>query len=401
MGKEQKDKQEKNLYYMPPEFMDYEEEEINLLDYAEVITSRLKFISIFTGIFILLGVVYALLKTPTYPSAALVVREIPSENKLSGAPLSALQSFGINLGGGSSGLTPETMPEILKSRAVRLAVANADYYFDDVDSTMSYINYIEQASGFSLIGFIKGYTIGLPGKIISLFKNDGIKVNSNSGPGVRVLSEKEVSALERLSRMLSVSVDRESGVMTIKIETWDPVLSTRICQEYIKNLQEKVREIYTEKARQNLEFVKDRFSEVKMELRAAENRLADFLDSNENPQTAKIQTEIDRLRRQVTFKTQLYQELQNQKTQAEINLKKKEPVITIIEKPLPSSEKSGPNRKLIVIIFIFLGGGLAVGYVFISKYFENLNEEEEASEQLNNIKKDWKNFLQSVKNILK
>ena len=389
-----------NQFQQQPGYLEYEEEEINLLDYAEIIFSNLKFISIVTVVFLVLGVVYALLKSPTYSSTALVVREIPSESKMSGAPLSALRSFGINLGGGSTGLTPETMPEILKSREVRLAVANAEYYFKDVDSTMTYLDYIEYDQGFDIIGAVKKYTIGLPGTILSLFKTDSLVIEGG-GPEVRILSEAEVGALESLSGVLNVSVDRESGVMTIKVETDDPVFSTRICQEFIQNLREQVREIYTEKARQNLKFIEERFLEVQKELRVAENNLANFLDSNENPQEAKLQTQIDRLRRKVTFKTQLYQELQNQKTQAEINLQKKEPVITIIEEPLPSSKKAGPNRKLIVIMFFFLGGGFSVGYVFVREYFSNLNEEEEASEQLDNIKSEWKNFLNSIIDLFK
>ncbi|MCF7740601.1 MAG: hypothetical protein K9N00_02285, partial [Candidatus Marinimicrobia bacterium] len=279
-----------NQFQQQPGYLEYEEEEINLLDYAEIIFSNLKFISIVTVVFLVLGVVFALLKSPTYSSTALVVREIPSENKMSGAPLSALRSFGINLGGGSTGLTPETMPEILKSREVRLAVANAEYYFKDVDSTMSYLDYIKYDQGFNILGTVKKYTIGLPGTILSLFKDDTLVVTGD-GQDVRILSEEEVAALESLSGMFSVSVDRESGVMTIKVETDDPVFSTRICQEFIRNLREQVRQIYTEKARQNLQFIEERFLEVQKELRVAENDLADFLDSNENPQEAKLQTQ--------------------------------------------------------------------------------------------------------------
>jgi len=196
---------------------------------------------------------------------------------------------------------------------------------------------------------------------------------------------------------MSVNVDRESGVMTVSITASSAKLAGNLCQNFLENLRNRVRKIYTRKARKNYNFLKERFEEAKQGLTKAENRLVEFLESNKNPQSEELQTKIDRLRRQVTFKTQLYTDLQNQLTQAEIKLKKRESVLSVIQKPVIPRKKSGPNRKLTVILFLFLGGGLSVGYIFIKEYVQNLKEDEEKSEEIEHISSRWKEIINSIK----
>jgi uncharacterized protein involved in exopolysaccharide biosynthesis len=78
--------------------------------------------------------------------------------------------------------------------------------------------------------------------------------------------------------------------------------------------------------------------------------------------------------------------MQAQMTQAEIELQRSEPVITVVEKPLPPLEKSSPNRKLIVILSLFLGGGLGVGLAFINSFIGNMEQDEEEKGKLQEIK---------------
>ncbi len=378
------------------------EEEVSLLDYLVIITANMKLILITTGVFLFFGLFIALTSTPEYTSSAQVVREIPGERTSS--PLSALRGMGIQVGGASTGLTPETIPDILKSREVCLAVANDKYYFEDADSSMSYIEYLGREPGiFSVIfGFIKKYTIGLPRTIIGFLTPDkkleetvGVKEGQ-----AKILTEEEEAAIKSLRNMVKVDVDRESGIMDLAVTTRDPILSASYCRNFIENLTRRVQEIYTQKTKENLLFIEDRFAETREELIQAEDELAKFIDSHENPTEARLTVEIDRLRRVVRFKSQLYQELQTQLTQAEIELQKTEPVLTVIDPPIPPREKSGPNRKLTVILAIFLGGGLALGIVFIREYVNNLKEDEENESKLAAISQKFQPLKTKTLNII-
>jgi uncharacterized protein involved in exopolysaccharide biosynthesis len=77
------------------------------------------------------------------------------------------------------------------------------------------------------------------------------------------------------------------------------------------------------------------------------------------------------LQRQVSFKSELYQQLQAQVTQARIELQRSEPVITIVEEPVPPMNRSAPKRKLILLLSLILGGLFGLGGAFVKSFFEN------------------------------
>src|SRR5690606_29211635 len=124
------------------------------------------------------------------------------------------------------------------------------------------------------------------------------------------------------------------------------------------------------------------FAGAEKELRDAENALARFDDRNNNPNSARLRTERDQLQRQVTFASQLYSDLQAQRTQAQIELQRSQPVVTVLEYPAVPVEPSGPNRKLIVLLSLVLGAAIGVGLAFVKAAIEKQSADEESSEKL-------------------
>jgi uncharacterized protein involved in exopolysaccharide biosynthesis len=132
--------------------------------------------------------------------------------------------------------------------------------------------------------------------------------------------------------------------------------------------------------------MEERFDEVGQELRDAEEELATFVDRNSGIQSARLETERERLQRQVSFKSELYQQLQAQVTQARIELQRSEPVITIVEEPVPPMEPSAPQRALIVVLSLFLGVFLGVAMAFLAAFFFGQRGDQEEQEKLLEIR---------------
>lgn len=384
----------------------------DLLDYFLIFLSNIKLILIIIGAFLLIGVllrfIAPLVTTPQYTASAIVINELPEKAQISG-PL-------VNVGGGRidmeteglpqvssmnlseqrqtriiSSLPSETIPEIIRSRGLKLAVAQKKYYFEDIDSTLSYIEYLKYRSRqTSLMGTIKKYTINLPGTILSLFKKERVILTDKVSGEVRTLTASETAAIRLLSSALEVTTNQESSVMTISITSSGPVLSARICNEFIEELQKSFQKIYTRKARDNLNFISNKFENVKKELSRAEDKLASFMDSNKNAMEAKLKVEIERLRRIVAFKTSLYQNLQSQKTQAEINLQSKEPVITVIEEPVPPR---APQSRFSLKNFILYGIILSILFIFIRDYIVRMRADKERAAKLDKIAEHFKKII--------
>ena len=165
----------------------YAEDEISLLDLLVVLAQNRRFIIGCITAFTLFGLVYAVTSPEEFTSSAQMVREVEGGSGSVPGGISALRGLGINLGGGSTGLTAETYPRILTSREVTLAVVRDTFYFADEDQEMRFVDYYAQQEGGALSA-LKKYTIGLPGQILSAFEERAQSAPSrNAGwgpPGV-------------------------------------------------------------------------------------------------------------------------------------------------------------------------------------------------------------------------
>jgi len=132
--------------------------------------------------------------------------------------------------------------------------------------------------------------------------------------------------------------------------------------------------------------VERRFQEVEQELEVAEDRLAQFLERNQNPTTATLQFRRDRLQRQVSFKEQLYSELQSQLTQTRLDLQRRQPVVTVVEEPVPPMNRSSPNRTFVVILSLILGGVVGIGASFLRTLIAAGNGDPEHQEKIRELR---------------
>ena len=368
----------------------YAEDEISLLDILLVFARKRRLIAGSIAIFALLGLAIAITSAAEYTSDAKVVREVEQGETAGGLGrgLSALQGLGINVGGSASGLNPESYPDILRSREVRLAVVRDTFFVSDLGREMTFIEYANQDPGLG--STIRSYTIGLPGTILSAIRSsDGPEAGDVVGRTTSTrqrLTEEEARAIRSVEDVISTSIDRDTGLMSISVTTGDPELSAGLAESFSMHLTERVRSIRTTKARQNLSFMEERMEDARADLREAEERLASFMDRNRNINTEALRTERDRLRRQVNFAEQLYGDVQAQMTQAQIELQRSEPVLTVLEQPIVPSRPSGPRRTLIVLLSLILGGFVGVGLAFVRTAVENSEDDAEESGKLQEIR---------------
>ena len=361
---------------------DPEEDEISILDLLVVLARKKRTIIRTMLVFGAFGLLIAVFSRSEYTSSATVIREVEDAGGVSGSALDALRGFGFGLGGATTGLTADAYPDIVRSREVRLAVARDTFQFSGRASAMTFVEYTDRHPGFWRT--VARYTIGLPGTI-----RDALAANDDAillGPGEsHRLSAEEEDAIGRISDLVRTPEDLDSGLMTISVTTHDPQLSVQMAMSFVDQLVTRVREIYTEKSRQNLEFIQDRFDEAERELALADSALAQFEDRNQGARSARLEIERQRLQRQVTFKSQLYTDLQTQLTQTQIELQRAEPVITVLERPVPPIEASGPRRLLTIVLFLILGGMVGIALAFAQTAIKNSREDAESRGKLDEI----------------
>lgn len=330
-------------------------------------------------IFASIGLSYALLTSPEYRSTAKVVRETESDLPQIGGGLAALgSSFGVDMSSLSGGgLSPEAYRDILFSKEVRLGVVRDTFEFPDEEEPMTYVAYQTRNKGMLSRVLL----------VINQWFEEADTELAGSGDIIGPTPEEEL-AIEGITDRLSSSVDPESNLMTITTSASDPVLASSIANSFLQHLTSRVREIQTEKVRKNLAFVEEQFAEAEEDLQEAEERLARFLENNQNPTSAVLRFQEDRYRRQVRFKEQLYSELQTQLASAQLNLQRQQPVITVVEHPLPPFKRSAPRRTLILVLSIFGGLILGTAATVIHAAWLRTYEEEEQRRKLEEVRRE-------------
>ena len=370
------------------------EDEVSLLDILLVLARNKALIIQTMLVFALLGFTYAVVAPEKYTSSATVVRESQQGGRSlpGGISAEALSGLGINLGSASSGLTPSAFPDVLQSREVRLSVVRDTFQFPNVDRPMTFVEYANRTP--STFNLVLKYTLQLPWTLKSAL---GSAISGSSvPPGTTETSasvatrEEEDTAIKMVDGMLSTTIDQGTGLMSISATAGGADLSSELTKSFVEHLKMRVREIQTKKVRARVEFVEKRLREAEKELESAESRLAKFLERNQNPSAAPLRFQRNQLRRQVNFKEQLYGDLQSQLTQARLDLQRQQPVVTVVEQAVPPMQRSSPNRTIILLLSLFLGGVIGVTAAFLKSYVENTSEGSNQGKKLKRIQEALK-----------
>lgn len=326
-----------------------------------------------------LGLLIALFSPKEYSTEATLMPE--SQSAQSGAS-GLLQQYGGMLGiggaslqGGQEGsIPPQLYPNIVQSLPYQVELMNTEVYFSRYDTTATVHEYFSEIhSPFSLVGFVKGYTLGLPGKIIGLFESEEEqniplpqKVDRNE---VLSLTKEQMGTVNNLQQRLSISVDQETGILTLTSEFPDPRAAAEIGRVGINLLKESVKEYRTEKARQNLEFVQEQVEEARKRFEEAQQRLAEFRDSNRNLATAKAQSREQELQSRYDLTFNLYNSLSQREEQAKLDLQEETPVLSVLQ-PVSVPLNDNTSGLMILIVSGMLGGVIALGWVLVSNWWE-------------------------------
>lgn len=333
-----------------------EEDDIDLLELAKVLWNRRGFILKVTGVFVILGLVIAFTAKVEYEASCKLLPESQQGGvnlgKLGG--LAGLAGFDLSgLSTEKNTLSPRLYPEIIKSTPLIDLLINTPVYFENKDTTITSFQYFESIDRPSLIDLLAEYTIRLPGKIKKLLIPNH-NSQARSYDMIRY-SKDDWKILESFADRLMVSIDVETGTISIVTEMPDPVAAASINQMVVDFLTQEIVSHNIEKATINLEFVKERFEESKNEYQSKQNQLASFVDNNRNITTSLYQTEVERLQNEMDIAFEVYKGLASQLEQAKIQVKQDTPIFTILEPVRIPEDKSKPRRGLILVVLFLLG----------------------------------------------
>src|SRR5690554_1621752 len=327
------------------------------------------------GVFVVLGLIIALTSPTRYTAS---VKLIPESNKsMSLGALGGLAAQfgfgGVTAGTEGGGIPPDYYPEIVKSVPYLKLLMQQSFDLPQTGPVTLYDYYHEHMQG-SFIGSVKKYTLGLPGLLIGWIKGEPEKVvvTGDSASAVVRLSEEEREVLGWLQESLTLSIGKEIGMITLSAEMPTAELSAEVTGYAAQLLSEYAISYKTDKVREDLTFVQERYAEAEVRFEATQEALARFRDSSHGSLTALAQTQQQRLQSDYDLAFNVYKALAQQLEEARLKLQEETPVVKIIEPAVVPDEKSAPKRKMIMIVSVFLGGFAGIGLLFGLMLWGNL-----------------------------
>ncbi len=359
-----------------------EEDEIDLIQLTKTLWESRKTVIKITIIFMVLGLLVAILTPPEYQVTTVMVPQVGGKSKLGGlSSLAAMAGVNLNVSGGSE-LSPMVYPEIVKSIPFKKALIQTKLTFEGIDHPVTYYDYYMKYAKTGILGNIMKYTIGLPGTIKkALFAKKKARVKPLADTsGLIWLTIAQEKLAKNLDNTVYVNVDAKTGNVSLTAIMSQPLAAAQLGQRAQELLQKFIINYKIKKTKAQLNFIRGRYLFRKKAFEEAQERLARFLDKNRNVSTAVAKAQQERLQNEYQLAFGVYSSLAQQLEQAKIQVKQETPVFSIIQPITVPNERFKPKRTQILIIWTFIGIIIGIGWVFGKEYFDKVKTEWEEKE---------------------
>lgn len=348
-----------------------EEQEIDLVELIQKLWHNRWLIVKITIVFMALGLLVALFSPKVYTASCDVVPQT-SDNSKSSQMSSLAKLAGINLSQGESAptLSPYVYENILKSTKFKKELMQTEINFEKADRPVSFYEYYtsEEFNKPTVVDYVLKYTIGLPGVIMGAIRGEQPEPDYSSAEGgakIESLTKDEYEVLSLLGESVMLSLDDKKGYVSITVNMPEPLAAAQLAQATLNLLQEYITVFKVEKVQSNLDFVQERYNEVKRDFEDVQARRARYRDANHNTIKNQARIEQERLEAEYQLAMNIYSELAMQLEQAKIKVKETTPILTVINPVTVPYKKSKPQRAMILMAFTFLGAVAGMGCVLV------------------------------------
>ena len=342
------------------------EDQIDIIALVSKVWAGRKFIIKSAVIAAVIGVLVAILTPNTYTASSMFTPNSSGSSPAGASGLKGLASLaGINIGSmteGSKEISPMLYGKILESYTFKKELLEAPLL--NLDKVTSLRDYFEQeATSSSFFGTIKDYTIGLPSKIIGWFKSEPKESSLQSLEGLNTLTEEEFGYFKAIDDMLSLNINDKDGYLEITATSKLPQLAAQLVKNGENILQNQIIAIKTKSSSELLAYLEEQYTIKNKLLIDAQDNLANFKDRNLNISRSSFSNAQTRLEAELQVATSVFQNVVTQLEQVKLQVAKDTPVFSFLKPVVVPTEKSAPKRSLIVIIWLFLGVVVSIGYL--------------------------------------
>ena len=354
----------------------YVEDQIDVIALLKKVWLGRKIIIKTTISFFLIGCIVSLLSPIVYTSETTFVPQVSEDRLTSNKGLGSLASIaGINLNSAKlssdSYLSPLLYSKLVESEEFSLNIIN-EKITNSKGNKLTIKEYLlsdESLFNFNLIGFIKKYTIEL------FLSNETVENNSDIFNDFNFLSDEDFSLVTSFKGKFTIELNEQEGFIKVIATDKSAFISTQLVKIVTRNLQSKIIELRTNKINERLKYSKKQYELKQEEFDILQKKLAEFKDSNKNISTARFMSKLQKIESEYQLQQNILINLASEYNNNKIKLNKDTPIFSVIDEVSIPNKRSEPKRYLLIIIYIFLGLVLSIGFVLGKEPISNLIKE--------------------------
>ena len=331
-------------------------------------------------VFIILGFIVALGSQEEFTAKVKIIPESGDTQSLSNLS-SIVKQFGLqtNAGASSEGIPTIIYPDLAKNLVVMDKLLDYEITLPESGEKVTLFEYFKDHQKKTLVGFFQKNVIGFPLIVkgwISRFINRGSR-ESLAGFGedeqtsrIYNFTKAEWEIIDELQRRISAELDRNYIVITVSVKMPDPYIAADVADQMVETFTTYITDYRTQKARNDLSFVEERYMESMSRFEQAQQDLAKFQDRNRSTMRAIDEIELQRLQSQYNLTFNVYNSLAEQLEQAKIRVQQETPVVGILEPAAVPDNRSEPKRSRLMISYTMFGFLMGVVWIYGKKFYD-------------------------------
>jgi len=297
--------------------------------------------------------IYAL-SLPNYYSCQVMLAPEMGGKNASGGLSGLASSFGINLGGvstGSDAISPMLYPDLMNSVDFKTSLfpvkvtREGDKEKNEPSQTFTYYDYLakeQKAPWWSQA--MKGF--------FSLFSSKEKDEKEKVDPFR--LTKEQTNIAQAINKNVVCDVDKKTNVITINVTDQDPLICAMLADSVKNRLQQFITDYRTSKVRVDLAYNEKLYAETKARYDKARRLYADFADSNQDVILESVRQKQAELENEMQLQYNAYTQVAAQLMAARAKVQEETPAFTTLQSATVPVIKAGPKRAQMCLIFLFL-----------------------------------------------
>ncbi len=277
------------------------------------------------------------------------VKMAPETDNTGGGIGSIASSFGFSIGNiqTTDAINPMLYPDLMEDNGFVYSLMNIHVVSQDGEINTNYYRYLKEHQKKTWWSYPIAW-------LKDLLPKPEDKGGSKGAYDPYNLNKKENSLYEAVRGNVAISIDKKTGVITLRVTSQDPLISRILGDSIQHKLQNFITSYRTNKANIDYQYYLKLVKEAKMEYDKSLQLFANLSDASFHTALQSKAQKVRDAERDMQLKYNTYTTLNTQMQTARAKVQERTPAFTVIKGASVPVKASGPKRMIFVIGMMIL-----------------------------------------------